>query len=108
MRASCRRITASTNPCYAEFLLTSIFYFKAMMYGSNLLVGTHFRDFSKGGTPVISVGAVKNPLEVFPPKSTDMIEAARAELRDAFVKDFREWADKKLKEDKAGPAANAR
>jgi len=48
-----KRITASTNPCYAEFLLASVFYFKAMMYGSNLLVGTQFRDFSKGGAPVI-------------------------------------------------------
>jgi len=99
-----KRITASTNPCYAEFLLVSVFYFKAMMYGSNLLVGTQFRDFSKGGAPIISIGAVKNPLEVFPPKSADKVDAAKAELRDAFAKDFLEWADKKLKEDKSAPA----
>ncbi len=97
-----RRITSSTNPCYAEFVLLSVFYFKAMMYGSNLLVGTQFRDFSKGGAPVISIGAVKNPLEVFPPKAPENVEAAKAELRDAFAKDFIEWADKKLKDDKAG------
>lgn len=96
-----KRITTSTNPCYAEFILFNVFYFKAMMYGSNLLVGTQFRDFSKGGNPVISIGAVKNPLEVFPPKSADMVEPAKAELRDAFVKDFLEWADKKLKDDTA-------
>jgi len=95
-----KRITSSTNPCYAEFLLTSVFYFKAMMYGSNLLVGTHFRDFSKGGAPVMSVGAVKNPLEVFPPKTPEAVEPAKAELRDAFTKDFLEWADKKLKDDR--------
>lgn len=97
-----RRITSSTNPCYAEFVLLSVFYFKAMMYGSNLLVGTQFRDFSKGGAPVISIGAVKNPLEVFPPKTPENVEAAKAELREAFAKDFIEWADKKLKDDKAG------
>ncbi|MBA4086858.1 MAG: hypothetical protein C0491_03515 [Novosphingobium sp.] len=97
-----RRITSSTNPCYAEFVLLSVFYFKAMMYGSNLLVGTQFRDFSKGGAPVISIGAVKNPLEVFPPKTRENVEAAKAELREAFAKDFIEWADKKLKDDKAG------
>ncbi|KPF62373.1 hypothetical protein IP88_14815 [alpha proteobacterium AAP81b] len=102
-----KRLTASTNPCYAEFLLVSVFYFKAMMYGSNLLVGTQFRDFSKGGAPVVSIGAVKNPLEVFPPKSADKVDAAKAELRDAFAKDFLEWADKKLKDDKA-PAKAAR
>lgn len=96
-----KRITASTNPCYAEFLLVSVFYFKAMMYGSNLLVGTQFRDFSKGGAPIISIGAVKNPLEVFPPKTPDMVEPAKAELRDAFAKDFIEWTEKKLKDDKA-------
>lgn len=96
-----KRITASTNPCYAEFLLVSVFYFKAMMYGSNLLVGTQFRDFSKGGTPMISIGAVKNPLENFPPKTPEMVEAAKAELRDAFAKDFVEWTEKKLKVDRA-------
>lgn len=99
-----KRITASTNPCYAEFLLVSVFYFKAMMYGSNLLVGTQFRDFSKGGPPVISIGAVKNPLEVFPPKTPEAVEAAKAELREAFAKDFLEWADKKLKDDKSAAA----
>lgn len=97
-----KRITASTNPCYAEFLLVSIYYFKAMMYGSNLLVGTQFRDFSKGGKPIISIGAVKNPLEVFPPKKPEDVGAAQAELRDAFAKDFIEWTEKKLKDDKAG------
>jgi hypothetical protein len=100
-----KRLTSSTNPCYAEFALFSVFYFKAMMYGSNLLVGTQFRDFSKGGAPIVSVGAVKNPLEVFPPKTPEMVEPAKAELRDAFAKDFLEWADKKLKEDMAKPAA---
>ena len=102
-----KRITNSTNPCYAEFILTSVFYFKAMMYGSNLLVGTHFRDFSKGGAPVMSVGAVKNPLGVFPPKTPETVEAAKAELREAYVKDFLEWADKKLKDDR-GATASAR
>jgi len=97
-----KRITASAAPCYAEFILTSVFYFKAMMYGSNLLVGTHFRDFSKGGAPIMSVGAVKNPLEVFPPKTPEVVEPAKAELREAFTKDFLEWADKKLKSDMAG------
>lgn len=95
-----KRITSSTNPCYAEFILVSVFYFKAMMYGSNLLVGTQFRDFSKGGAPVVSIGAVKNPLEVFPPKSADMVEPAKAELREAFAKDFIEWTEKKLKDGK--------
>lgn len=92
-----KRLTSSTNPCYAELLLFNIFYHKAMMYGSNLFVGTMFRDFTgRSGAPATSAGAVKNPLEVFPPKSPDMVDAAKAELRAAFAKDFTEWAAKKL------------
>lgn len=92
------RISDSKNPCYAEFIITNIMYHKAMMYGSNLFVGTLFRNYGdKGGAPVVSAGAVKNPLENFPPKSVDMIPAAKAELREAFGKDFIEWSQKKLK-----------
>lgn len=98
-----KRATTSTAPCYAELLFFSVFYHKAMMYGSNLFVGTQFRDFSKGGLPIVSSGAVKNPLEAFPPKSADMVDAAKAELREAFAKDFVEWAEKKLKDTPAKP-----
>lgn len=92
------RLTDSKAPCYAEFLITFVLYHKAMMYGSNLFVGTRYRDFSRPGEPVRqSAGAVKNPLENFPPKSPEMVEPAKAELRDAFAKDFTEWSQKKLK-----------
>lgn len=90
------RLTDSKAPCYAEFLILNVFYHKAMMYGSNLFVGTLFRDYSGGGAPRVSSGAVKNPLEDFPPKSPDMVEKAQAELRDAFGRDFVEWSEKKL------------
>lgn len=93
-----QRLTDSKAPCYGELVLTYVMYHKAMMYGSNLFVGTMYRDFSgPGGTVRQSVGAVKNPLGTFPPKSPDMIEPAKAELRDAFDKDFTEWSQKKLK-----------
>ena len=92
-----KRLTASTNPCYAELLIFSVFYYKAMMYGSNLFVGTMFRNFATPGkAPIVSAGAVKNPLEQFPPRSAEMIGAAKAELREAFAKDFIEWSQKKL------------
>ena len=91
-----RRLTASTSPCYAELITTMVFYHKAMMYGSNLFTGWVYRDF--GDQPVArktATGAVKNPLEVFPPKTPEAVEAAQAELRGAFVKDYREWLEKK-------------
>ena len=93
-----QRLTDSTAPCYGELVLTFVMYHKAMLYGSNLFVGTMYRDFGgPGGAVRQSTGAVKNPLGTFPPKSPDMVEPAKAELRDAFEKDFTEWSQKKLK-----------
>ncbi len=40
---------------------------------------------------------VKNPLEDFPPKTPEKVEAAKLELRDAFAKDFSEYVQKKVK-----------
>jgi len=93
-----KRLTDSNHPCYAELITTHIFYHKAMMYGSNLFTGWIFRDF--GDKPLAvrtATGHVKNPLERFPPRSPEQVEVARAELRDAFAKDFAEYVRKKVK-----------
>lgn len=92
-----QRLSDSTHPCYAELITTMIFYHKAMMYGSNLFTGWIYREF--GDKPLatrVATGAVKNPLEVFPPKTPQDVEAAKLELRDAFAKDFVEYIDKKV------------
>ena len=92
-----QRLSDSTNPCYAELITTHIFYHKAMMYGSNLFTGWTYREF--GNKPVatkVATGQVKNPLEHFPPKTPDKIDAAKAELRDAYSKDFVEYVQKKV------------
>lgn len=92
-----QRLTDSKNPCYAELITTHIFYHKAMMYGSNLFTGWTYREF--GDKPVatkVASGQVKNPLEHFPPKTADKIDAAKAELRDAYSKDFVEYVQKKV------------
>lgn len=91
-----QRLTNSTADCYAEFILTDIFYHKAMMYGSNLFVSMTFRDFNNPNAVRRSFGAVKNPLEHFPPKSPEMADAAKAELLTAYAQDFIEWSEKKL------------
>ena len=92
-----KRLSDSTHPCYAELVTTHIFYHKAMMYGSNLFIGWIYREF--GDKPIATktaTGQVKNPLEEFPPKAADKIEAAKAELRDAYAKDFVEYVAKKV------------
>ncbi|TRW17490.1 hypothetical protein [Glacieibacterium frigidum] len=92
-----QRLSASTHGCYAELITTYIFYHKAAMYGSNLFTGWTYREF--GDKPLATktvVGQVKNPLENFPPKTPEMVEAAKLELRDAFAKDFVEYVQKKV------------
>jgi hypothetical protein len=92
------RLSNSTNPCYAELITTHIFYHKAMMYGSNLFTGWIYREFpANGKANKVATGQVKNPLENFPPKTTEMVDAAKAELRDAYSKDFVEYVAKKVK-----------
>lgn len=92
-----QRLSASTAPCYAELIGTVIFYQKAMFYGSNLFGGWVYRQFpATGNATKIKAGAVKNPLEDFPPKTPEKVDAAKAELRDAFAKDFVEYTAKKV------------
>ena len=91
------RLSASTAACYAELVGTMIFYHKAMMYGSNLFAGWVYREFpATGKARKTATGAVKNPLENFPAKTADKVDAAKIELRDAYAKDFIEYVDKKV------------
>ncbi|ASK90132.1 hypothetical protein [Sphingorhabdus sp. SMR4y] len=91
-----QRLSDSTAPCYAELTTTHIFYHKAMMYGSNLFTGWIYREFDGPKQTKVGKGQVKNPLENFPPKTEDMIEPAKLELRDAYAKDFTEYVQKKV------------
>ncbi|MEQ8741693.1 hypothetical protein [Parasphingorhabdus sp.] len=91
-----QRLSDSTAPCYAELVTTHIFYHKAMMYGSNLFTGWIYREFDGPKQTKLGKGQVKNPLENFPPKTEEMIEPAKAELRDAYSKDFTEYVEKKV------------
>lgn len=91
------RLSDSKHPCYAELVTTHIFYHKAMMYGSNLFTGWIYREFGDKPKAIkTSTGQVKNPLENFPPKTPEMVDAAKAELRDAYAKDFVEYVAKKV------------
>jgi hypothetical protein len=91
------RLSDSKNACYAELVTTHIFYYKAMMYGSNLFTGWIYREFGdKAKATKTATGQVKNPLENFPPKTPEMADAAKTELRDAYSKDFVEYVAKKV------------
>jgi hypothetical protein len=92
------RLTSSTASCYAELIGAQIFYHRAPMYGSNLFAEWVYREFPATGKVTRTTdGMVKNPLENFPPKAEDKVEAAKLELRDAYAKDFAEYVAKKVK-----------
>lgn len=87
------RLTSSTAPCYAELLITQNFYTKRAIYGRSLNNRFIYKDFRGGKTSTKMVkGRGGNGLSHFPPKTTDETEAAEQDLRDAFSKNFIEFA----------------
>ncbi|HEX4694175.1 hypothetical protein [Sphingomonas sp.] len=87
------RLSSSTAPCYAELLVTENFYTKRAIYGRSLNNRFIFKDFRTGKTKTNMIkGRGGNGLSQFPPKTTDETEAAEADLRSAFSKNFLEFA----------------
>lgn len=87
------RLSSSTAPCYYELIVTQNLYEKKPIYGRSLNNRFIFKDFH-GGLSVAKLvkGRGGNALSKFPPKTTDETEAAEADLRSAFAKDFKEFA----------------
>lgn len=87
------RLSSSAAPCYAELIITQNFYQKKAIYGRSLNNRFIFKDFRQGKTEAKLVkGRGGNGLEHFPPKTTDETEAAEQDLRQAFTKNFLEFA----------------
>ncbi len=87
------RLSTSTAPCYAELLITQNFYTKKAIYGRSLNNRFIFKDFRTGLSKAKLVkGRGGNGLSHFPPKTTDETEMAEKDLRDAFAKNFIEYA----------------
>lgn len=102
-----KRLSSATTPCYAELVGGDLFYVKKPLVGTNLFAKWTFRDFGRDGraTPRSFPGQVKNPLAVFPAKTPDQAEAARADLRDAYARGFAEYVAKKVRGASAVTAA---
>jgi hypothetical protein len=87
------RLSSSTAPCYVELIITQNFYRKAAIYGRSLNNRFIFKDFRGGKTSAELVkGRGGNGLSAFPPKTTDETDAAEQDLREAFAKNFVEFA----------------
>ncbi|MXO66517.1 hypothetical protein [Altericroceibacterium endophyticum] len=89
------RLSDSSAPCYAELVITQNLYQKKMIYGRSLNNRFIFKDFRDGVQKAKLVkGRGGNGLSHFPPENEDGIEAADADLREAFVKNFLEYSKK--------------
>lgn len=87
------RLSGSKAPCYVELVITQNFYTKKAIYGRSLNNRFIVKDFRTGKDKATLVkGRGGNGLSAFPPKTTDETEAAEKDLRDAFVKNFLEYA----------------
>ncbi|WP_294123288.1 hypothetical protein [Sphingomonas sp.] len=87
------RLSSSAAPCYVELIITQNFYKKAAIYGRSLNNRFVLKDFRGGKTTAELVkGRGGNGLTYFPPKTTDETENAEKDLREAFAKNFTEFA----------------
>lgn len=87
------RLTDSTDDCYAELIVTQNLYLKRMIYGRSLNNRFIFKDF-RGGLEKAKMikGRGGNGLSEFPPKTPEERDAADADLRQAFLANFEEYA----------------
>lgn len=87
------RLTESTAPCYAELIVTQNLYAKRAIYGRSLNNRFIFKDFRNGVTQAQMVrGRGGNGLSQFPPETPEGRDAADADLRQAFLANFNEYA----------------
>lgn len=87
------RLTQSTHACYAELIVTQNLYLKRPIYGRSLNNRFIYKDFRNGVTQAQMVrGRGGNGLTQFPPETPEQREAADADLRQAFLANFNEYA----------------
>jgi hypothetical protein len=96
----------SAAPCYAELIVTDVFYQKAAMWGRSLRTSFMFRQFNGNGGPTIKKTMGGNGLKIFPAKEGEDTSAADAELVGVFQKNFQEATENFAKQ--AGKAVAAR
>jgi hypothetical protein len=87
------RRSDSAAPCYAELIVTDVFYQKAAIWGRSLRTTFMLRDFRSGGAkPSIKRTMGGNGLKAFPAKEGEDTTAADAELVSVFQQNFTEAA----------------
>ena len=89
------RLSESSHDCYAELVVTQNLYQKKAIYGRSLNNRFIYKDFRNGVEEAKLVkGRGGNGLSHFPPETEEEKEAAEADLRQAFLANFHEYASK--------------
>jgi hypothetical protein len=87
------RRSDSAAPCYAELIVTDVFYQKASFWGRSLRTSFILREFNgQSGKPLIKKTMGGNGLKIFPAKEGEDTTAADTELVSVFQKNFTEAA----------------
>jgi hypothetical protein len=87
------RRSSSTATCYAELMVTDVFYQKAAIWGKSLHTSFMLRDFTANASkPLVKKTTGGNGLKIFPVKEGEDTTAADAELVSVFQKNFTEAA----------------
>ncbi|HEV2867305.1 MAG TPA: hypothetical protein VGX37_12420 [Allosphingosinicella sp.] len=88
------RYAASSSPCYAELIVTRLFYSHQAVGGGQLQASFLYRDFGPAAADPrwTYAGSGTFPLHAFPPSNEGESEAANMELRTMFQASFEQFA----------------
>lgn len=85
IRQARERLAESTSRCYAELIVDDVILQTDWVNGSSLHILFHYRNFEAGVLPHrIFATWVDTHLSAFPPRTPDQLDAAIAEIRQAY------------------------
>lgn len=85
IRTSQSRLADSASPCYAELIVDDVVLQQDFVNGAYLRTLFRYRDFGADLAPRRSFSTwSQTPLGSFPPRQPDQLDAAIAEIRNAF------------------------
>jgi hypothetical protein len=88
IRQAHERLAHSSSSCYAELIVDDVILQTDWVNGSSLHILFHYRDFGPDPLPRrVFATWVETHLSTFPPRQPDQLDAAIAEIRQAYRDD---------------------
>jgi hypothetical protein len=93
IRANAGRLADSASACYSELVVDDVVLQQDGISGSFLKTLFHYRDFGADAQPRRSFATwSQTRLTIFPPRQPDQLEAALAELRQAYRRNLTQFS----------------